>query len=188
MRSSQAELAFAIPQRGTGMSMDVNWPLLCQSRAGQQDTSGWKEWEGDTRKPWKWWQLQGHMKKKITHGFLLFLTFPSLFIFPSDLFWLGCSLRRQARSLCMAKTSGLTRRWSGRTWGCACSTMCSSTTSPPRSTCCSMATSKSLTAANTSSTKKWRGIKVAGWEKGQRAVKIVGWWCLCPCKAQNHRF
>lgn len=52
------ELALAIPQRGTRMSMDVNWPLLCQSTTGQQDTqwavvSGWKEWEGDTRKPWK---------------------------------------------------------------------------------------------------------------------------------------
>lgn len=52
------ELALAIPQRGTRMSMDVNWPLLCQSMAGQQDTqwavvSGWKEWEADTRKPWK---------------------------------------------------------------------------------------------------------------------------------------
>lgn len=60
------ELAPAIPQWGTRMSVDVNWPLLCQSMAGQQDiwlifllsqwavVSGWKEWEGDPRKPWKW--------------------------------------------------------------------------------------------------------------------------------------
>lgn len=109
-----------------------------------------------------------------------FSNFPFLFLFPSDLFWLGCSLHHQAQSLCMGKTSGLTRRWSGRTWGCACSTTCSSTTSPPRSTCCSMATSKSLTAANKSSTKKWRGIKVA--EKGERAVRMVVWWCQPPAK------
>lgn len=62
------ELALAIPQRGTRMSLHVNWPLLCQNMAGKQDTqwavvSGWKEGERGTRKPWKWSQLQGHMKK-----------------------------------------------------------------------------------------------------------------------------
>lgn len=61
------ELVLAIPQRETRMSMDVNWPLLCQSMAGQQDTVGSSvclEGEDD---PW----------------LLPFSNFPFLFLLPS---------------------------------------------------------------------------------------------------------